>query len=114
VSWCKSPDAGLPQPDLVLFMDLSVEAASARGGFGGERYERSDFQLAVRATFESLRAEVEAGAPGLWQNVDAAGSVEEVAARIAPIVAAARARLAGGGEAAAAVRSLWSGAPLRG
>ena len=35
--WCKSADEGLPQPDLILFMDLSVEAASQRGGFGGER-----------------------------------------------------------------------------
>ena len=37
VEWCKRPDEGLPQPDVVLFMDLSVEAAAQRGGFGGER-----------------------------------------------------------------------------
>lgn len=44
VSWCKAPDAGLPAPDLVIYLNVSNEVAAARAGFGGERYERSDFQ----------------------------------------------------------------------
>jgi len=37
LEWCKHADAGLPLPDLILFMDLSVEKAAERGGFGEER-----------------------------------------------------------------------------
>lgn len=33
---------------LVLFLDLSVEAAAQRGNFGQERYEREDLQREVR------------------------------------------------------------------
>ena len=40
LDWCKSPDHGLPEPDLVLFIDLSPEAAAARAGYGEERYEK--------------------------------------------------------------------------
>jgi dTMP kinase len=37
LDWARAPDAGLPLPDAVLFMDLPPEDAAARGGFGGER-----------------------------------------------------------------------------
>ena len=36
----QAPDRGLPAPDAVIYLELSVEDAMARGGFGGERYER--------------------------------------------------------------------------
>jgi dTMP kinase len=111
LAWCKAPDAGLPAPDLILFMDLPPAAAAARAGFGGERYETPALQAAVRARFAALRDEVAATAPGVWHDVDAAGTVEEVAARIAPLVEAARARVRAGGDAGA-VRTLWNGAPL--
>lgn len=48
LDWCKAPDAGLPAPDLVLYMQLSKEAAAARAGFGEERYEKTEFQAKVR------------------------------------------------------------------
>ena len=37
----QAPDRGLPAPDAVIYLELSVEDAMARGGFGGERYERA-------------------------------------------------------------------------
>jgi len=46
--WCMAPDVGLPAPDAVFFLDLSVEAAAARGGYGEERYEKADFQVGRR------------------------------------------------------------------
>ena len=46
-AWCRGPDAGLPAPDVTLFMALPPEAAAARGGYGGERYEDAAFQERV-------------------------------------------------------------------
>jgi dTMP kinase len=78
-------------------MDLSVEQASARGGFGGERYENAEFQAKVRENFSILKKQAEALSPHLWKNVDAAGTIEEVHERIAPLVGGAAARLLGHG-----------------
>lgn len=49
--YCRSVEVGLPAADLVLYMDISPEDSAARGGFGGERYEKIDFQrkASVRA-----------------------------------------------------------------
>ena len=55
LGWCKAPDAGLPRPDAVLFLELSLEAAEARGGYGAERYEKRDFQAKVLKQFATLR-----------------------------------------------------------
>lgn len=96
--------AGLPQPDVVFYMDLSVEAAAQRGGFGGERYELPEFQRAVRARFDQLRAEVVARDPGQWQNVDASGTIDGIHALLK---AAATARMAA--VAGAPLRTLWAG-----
>lgn len=66
--WCRAPDIGLPQPDLVLFLDISTEAARERGGYGGERYEKEELQKRVRDVFTTLRNEKD----GLsWKTVDA-------------------------------------------
>lgn len=32
IDWCKSPDLGLPAPDVVIFLDLSQDDAEKRGG----------------------------------------------------------------------------------
>lgn len=72
--WCKSPDVGLPAPDLVLFLDLSPAAAAARGGFGLERYETSAIQLAVREVFAKIGHDV----GKRWVVVDAGQGMEEV------------------------------------
>jgi len=55
LDWCKAPDHGLPEPDLVIFIDLPVEVAAARAGYGEERYEKIDFQGLVRKVFEQLK-----------------------------------------------------------
>ncbi|GAA6004722.1 hypothetical protein JCM10207_000993 [Rhodosporidiobolus poonsookiae] len=74
-TWCQSPDVGLPQPDLVLFLSISPSSASARGGFGQERYETSEVQTRVGKVFERLGESV---TPGVWSVVDADRTVEEV------------------------------------
>ena len=77
LEWCKAPDAGLPEPDLVLFLDLDVDRAKLRGEFGNERYENEAFQKTVRALFHSYKSDP------LWQFVDADRTVEQVASDIA-------------------------------
>jgi dTMP kinase len=57
LGWCRSCDVGLPSPDLVLFLDLTIEQAKARGDFGLERYEKEDFQRKVREQFLRLQEE---------------------------------------------------------
>lgn len=55
MEWCKSPDIGLPAPDLVIYLDLSVSNALERGGYGQERYETPEMQTKVREQFERLK-----------------------------------------------------------
>lgn len=54
LGWARHPEVGLPRPDLVLFLDLDEEAARARGGWGGELYERAEMQRRVRELFWGL------------------------------------------------------------
>ncbi|KAM0723608.1 hypothetical protein Q7P37_000596 [Cladosporium fusiforme] len=54
LEWARHPDVGLPRPDLCVFLDVSPETASQRGGYGGEKYEQTDFQSRVRELFEVM------------------------------------------------------------
>ena len=47
-AWCSAPDTGLPAPDAVFFLSLTVEQAAARGGYGEERYEKADLQVGMQ------------------------------------------------------------------
>ncbi|KNC82590.1 thymidylate kinase, variant [Sphaeroforma arctica JP610] len=55
LQWCKNPDTGLYAPDVTIYMDLPVDEAMRRGGFGEERYEKEDFQNKVGQVFMQLR-----------------------------------------------------------
>ncbi len=33
----QAPDVGLPKPDLVIYLEMAVELAAGRGGYGEER-----------------------------------------------------------------------------
>lgn len=74
--WCRACDAGLPKPDLTLFLDLSEEVAATRGGYGEERYEKAETQRKVRDAFASLRARD--ADKQEWQVIDAAQSLDRV------------------------------------
>jgi dTMP kinase len=102
LDWAAASDRGLPAPDVVLFLDISKEAASSRGGFGQERYETTEIQERVRQAFNQLRLQAAeeppaaadaggkqqqqqqaafgAGVP--WRVIDAGRSRDEVAADI--------------------------------
>ncbi|KAI5084033.1 hypothetical protein GOP47_0000202 [Adiantum capillus-veneris] len=71
LNWCKAPDQGLLAADLVLYLNIPPEVAAARGGYGGERYEKMDFQLEVAKYYKKLQ-------DSTWQTIDATKSIEEV------------------------------------
>ena len=65
LEWCKVPEKGLLKPDLVVYLSLTEEAMTRRGGFGDERYETSELQRKVNAVFQKLIEEP------LWQVINA-------------------------------------------
>ncbi|XP_068228227.1 thymidylate kinase-like [Palaemon carinicauda] len=69
LEWCKQSDIGLPKPDRVLFLDLSMEEAQRRGQYGEERYEKAEFQKRVNENYRLLRDES-------WKVIDANKTVE--------------------------------------
>lgn len=84
--WCRQPDRGLPKPDLVCFLDVSPEEAAKRGGFGTERYERSDFQAEVRKVYDQLMDDT-------WKTFCTDGkSLDEVFAEVEASVSALTSR----------------------
>lgn len=73
MKWALLADQGLPAPDAVFFLDLSPLIAAGRSGFGGERYERLDFQQKVYQVFQKLSSI----APN-WHNIDAVGDTQKI------------------------------------
>eukprot|EP00884_Botryococcus_braunii_P015929 jgi/Botrbrau1/3019/Bobra.0070s0015.1 len=97
LEWCQAPDKGLPAPDAVLFLDLPVEVAQARGGFGEERYETKELQTRVLSKFKELD-------DGTWYIVDASRTLNDVHREVLNIALEAVERGAGTQE----VAKLWS------
>lgn len=73
--WCRAPDVGLPVPDLVIFLDISSDAAAKRGGYGRERYESEQLQARVREQFLKLKDRS-------WAWIDAGQPLHEVEAAV--------------------------------
>lgn len=88
--WCRSPDVGLPAPDLVIFFDVTPEIARERGGFGQERYENEGMQLRVRQFFhrigDEMREQSEREGGTRWVSIDAGRGRDEVAEEIWSLV----------------------------
>jgi dTMP kinase len=79
LEWCKQPDMGLPEPDLVIFLDLPIEEAIRRGDFGVERYETREFQERVYENFLKLQ-------DTHWKRIDAGPSIEQVQNQLRSLV----------------------------
>ncbi|EPY50099.1 thymidylate kinase Tmp1 [Schizosaccharomyces cryophilus OY26] len=83
--WCKSPDRGLPRPDLVIFLHVRPEIAAKRGQYGEERYEKVEIQKKVEKNFERIEREyMEEGMAFI--TLDASTSVEAVHSQIMNLV----------------------------
>ncbi|TDH68778.1 hypothetical protein CCR75_000489 [Bremia lactucae] len=74
LDWCWAPEVGLPKPDAVIFLDLSVKLASRRTDFGEERYETTGFQEKVYRNFHYIMRRTTPE----WHVVDATGTIEQV------------------------------------
>lgn len=79
LDWAWYPEIGLPQPDLVYFLDISSADAAKRGGYGEERYETEKMQTRVRSLFTELFTRL---SDISIQVIDAGGSMDDVASNI--------------------------------
>lgn len=86
LDWCKGPDHGLPEPDLILFIDLPSEVAQSRSGYGEERYEKIEFQAKVRKNFNSLMQSKGQSEGGRWRIVDGNRTPDEIFGTVQEIV----------------------------
>lgn len=83
LDWARQPEIGLPKPDICIFLDISPEKASQRGGFGVERYETDSMQKRVRQLFhEMLKSQDEVE----MRLVDAGQNMEKVTEDIMNLV----------------------------
>ncbi|GAB4823974.1 hypothetical protein N2152v2_011020 [Parachlorella kessleri] len=103
-TWCMAPDTALPAPDAVFFLDLTVEQAAARGGYGEERYEEAHFQQEVLKQFHAMAADS-------WYTVDASQPIDAVQQQLRQQAAAVIERCKQGGQP---LRQLWDGRELQG
>ncbi|KAL4359852.1 hypothetical protein AHAS_Ahas08G0118800 [Arachis hypogaea] len=79
IEWCKAPEVGLLAPDLVAYLDIPPEKAAERGGYGGERYEKLEFQKKVAESYKALH-------DVSWKSVDACQPIEDVEKQLQEIV----------------------------
>lgn len=77
LDWCIGSDAGIPIPDITLFLDLDEAAAAARAAYGEERYEKRAFQQKVRHMFYQVESLIRY-VGGRWVRVDASGTTDQV------------------------------------
>jgi len=82
LSWCQTPDIGLPVPDGVFFMHIDASVGASRAGFGDERYENTDMQTRVREEFRQPR--IRAGVD--WNDVDGARDIAVIQNEISEAV----------------------------
>jgi len=76
VERCKKPDAGLPAPDLVIFLDALVQDVKKRSQYGEERYEKEEFQKKVRESFNKHMIKSD------WLVIDALKSMDEIESQV--------------------------------
>lgn len=75
LTWCKSPDIGLPCPDRVFYLTLPATAARQRAVYGEERYEKVSFQHQVLDQYEKLKGKE-------WRTLDASMDIEAIHAEV--------------------------------
>lgn len=87
LEWCNSSEAGLPKPDCIIYLNLSVEDAQKRGDFGEERYEKVEFQKKVKNGFDRIIEKEKRDNPyTAWNIIDANNDIESIHQQIVEVV----------------------------
>lgn len=90
LEWCLKveEEAELPEPDLVLFMDLDPKVAAARKGFGEEALEKIELQEKVYFAFSEVRDRFLSRPNNTlqWFSINADETPEKMAERVLNIV----------------------------
>jgi dTMP kinase len=73
---CQQITARMPNPDVVFYLDADPRLLAARHDFGRERFDRVDFQMAVKQCFDSLER------PDGWTVIDAAQEPAKIHGKI--------------------------------
>lgn len=76
IEWCKSCDIGLPEPDIVIYIDCSIKTITERADYGEERYEKTQFLEKVKKMYEMFFNNK------FWNNVDGDRTVDEIHSNI--------------------------------
>lgn len=88
--WCcrTEEQAHLPDPDVVLFMDLDPKIAAQRKGFGEEAFEKIELQQKVYSAFSEVRDYTLSrdGNEVRWFSIDASKTQEEMTNTIVNII----------------------------
>jgi len=86
LEWCKSSDEGLIQPDLIIFLDITIEELVKRSGFGEERYEKKEFQNKVRNQFTEIHKNHYSELSKCWLILDATLNINDLHHKIYEII----------------------------
>eukprot|EP01083_Nonionella_stella_P302840 1045771_1 len=79
VEWCTTSESGLPKPDCILYLNLSVDDAQQRGKFGEERYEKIEFQKSVKSAFDQIIQNEQLYNPHTkWNIINAKNSIDNI------------------------------------
>lgn len=89
------PDTGLPLPDITLYLTVPPEIASSRDAYGTERYETMELQTKVRSEFRSVSEKVRHMHGDVWRDIEAVGSIDEVALQVWHLVSGLKAGAGG-------------------
>ena len=87
LKWCTMTEFGLPKPDCVIYLNLSVEDAQKRGNYGDERYEKVEFQKKVKSAFDQIiKNEQMHNKYTKWNILNANNDIDSIHQQIVEIV----------------------------
>lgn len=77
IEWCKKSDNGLPKPDVVIYIDASLQKINSRKNYGNEKYENNNFQSKVKSVFDNSLYDQD-----YWKTIDGDKSIENISKEI--------------------------------
>lgn len=75
-TWAESLESYLPEPDLVLFLKVPLEARESRADYGHELYEKNSVQQRAQKIYDILARRKS------WKIIDGTQSIEDVHTKV--------------------------------